>query len=107
MKPGDDDVPRLPRGKGLRLRSTDVARIGMVALLLVCIVVLGRPCASGVAGFVDSFSPAPDAGPAAPATEELQLERLTEEEIRRRFPGDEADAGSSNREGAVDAKDRN
>ncbi len=96
MKPGDDDVPRLPRGKGMRLRSTDVARIGMVALLLICIVVLGRPCASGVAGFVESFSPAPDAGAAAPATEELQLERLTEEEIRRRFPGEEADAGSIN-----------
>jgi hypothetical protein len=104
MRPGDDDVPRLPRGKGLRLRTADVARIAMVGLLLVCIVVLGRPCASGVAGFVDSFSPAPDAGPAAPAVEDMQLERLTEEEIRRRFPGDEADAGLSNREAAKDAK---
>ena len=101
MKPDDDDVPRLPRGKGLRLRTSDVARIGMVALLLVCIVVLGRPCASGVAGFVDSFSPVPDAGP---ATEELHLERLTEEEIRRRFPGDQPDAGLLNREDAKHAK---
>jgi hypothetical protein len=105
MKP-DDDVPRLPRGKGLRLRPSDVARIGMVALLLVCIVVLGRPCASGVAGFVDSFSPAPDAGPAAPpAAGEMQLERLTEEEIRRRFPNDEAwRRNDSKREDAKDTK---
>ncbi len=92
MKPGDDDVPRLPRGKGLRLRTTDVVRIAMLVLLLVCIVVLGRPCASGVAGFVDSFSPGPDAGAAPAASEEMHLERLTEEEIRKRFPGDE-DAG--------------
>ncbi len=105
MKPGGDEVPRLPRGKGLRLRTTDVVRIAMFALLLICIVVLGRPCASGVAGFVDSFSPTPDAAPAPAATEELQLERLTEEEIRRRFPGDEeADAAGLGRQDAKDAK---
>jgi hypothetical protein len=92
MKP-DDDVPRLPRGKGLRLRTADVARIAMVALLLICIVVLGRPCASGVAGFVDSFSPPPDAGalPAPAASDDMQLERLTEDEIKKRFPSDEAE----------------
>ena len=89
MKPGDDDVPRLPRGKGFRLRSGDLVRIGMFATLLIMVALLGRPCASGMAGFVDSFSPAVDAG-AAPtaAPEDMQLERLTEEEIRKRFPGE-------------------
>jgi hypothetical protein len=85
----DDDVPRLPRGKGLHLRTAHLVRIGMFATLLVCIVALGRPCADGVAGFVESFSPPPDASPAAP---DLQLERLSEDQIRARFPaGTDAD----------------
>jgi hypothetical protein len=93
-RPGDDDNIRLPRGKGFRLRSTDAVRIGMFATLLVLILVLGRPCADGVAGFVDSFSPPPDAAPAAPPPESgMQLQRLTEEEIRKRFPGG-TDAGA-------------
>jgi hypothetical protein len=80
----DDDVPKLPRGKGLTLRGSDLVRIGMFATLLVCILALGQPCADGVSGFVESFAP-PDATPAgAPA--EMQLERLSDEEIRRRFP---------------------
>jgi hypothetical protein len=88
---GDDQVPRLPRGKGLRMRSGDFVRIAMFATLLVMVLALGRPCASGVAGFVDSFSPPPDAAAPAPAIQELQLERLTDEEIKRRFPADEGD----------------
>jgi len=81
-----EPIPRLSRGRGLRLRTSDLVRIGMVATLLICILALGRPCADGMAGFVDSFSPPPDAAPAAAPA--LELERLTEEEIRRRFPGD-------------------
>ncbi len=76
-------MPRLPRGKGFHLRTVDLVRVGMFATLLVCVLVLGRPCADGVAGFVESFSPPQDAGPAAPA---LELERLSEDQIRARFP---------------------
>jgi hypothetical protein len=92
MTKRDDDVPRLPRGKGFRMRPPDLIRIGMFLTLLVMVIVLGRPCASGVAGFVDSFSPAIDAGAPPPSgTGEMKLERLTEEEIKKRFPGgDEA-----------------
>jgi hypothetical protein len=86
----DEPVPRLSRGAGFKLRTPDLVRIGMFATLLVCVIALGRPCADGMAGFVESFSPPPDAAPAAPA---IQLERLTEEEIRRRFPGGDPDAG--------------
>jgi hypothetical protein len=100
MKSGaDDDVPRLPRGKGLRMRSSDVVRVGLFATLLVMIIALGRPCASGVAGFVDGFSPPADAGP--PAASGMQLERLTDEQIRARFP---AEGRELNREDAKDAK---
>ena len=86
----DDKVPRLPRGKGLKLRTADLVRVGMFATLLVFVVVLGRPCADGVGTFVESFAPPPDAGPAAAPP--LQLERLTEEQIRQRFPSGEPDA---------------
>lgn len=82
-------VARIPRGRGFSLRRGDMVRIGMFATLLVCVLVLGRPCADGMAGFVDSFNPPPDAAPPPPA---LRYERLTEQEILERFGG-ASDAG--------------
>ncbi|HEU5060888.1 MAG TPA: hypothetical protein VFU21_30365 [Kofleriaceae bacterium] len=92
MSRTDDDVPKLPRGRWFgALRTVEIIRIGMVATVLVVVIVLGRPCADGIARFVESYAPPPDAGPAsAPA---MKYERLTEEEIKKRFPGgDELDA---------------
>ena len=83
-EPGDD-TPKLPRGKWFgNLRAVEIIRIGMVATVLVVVIVLGRPCADGIARFVESYAPPPDAGPPAPS---MQYERLTEEEIKKRFPG--------------------
>ena len=82
---GDQDIPKLPRGRWFgNLRSIEIIRIGMVATVLVVVIVLGRPCADGVAQFVESYAPPPDAGSAAPA---MHYERLTEDEIKKRFPG--------------------
>lgn len=82
---GDDGTPRLPRGKWFgNLRAIEIIRVGMVATVLVVVIVLGRPCADGIARFVDSYAPPVDAGPRAPA---MRYERLTEEEIKKRFPG--------------------
>jgi len=104
MKPGDDDdVPRLPRGRGIRMRSGDAVRIGLFGTLLVMLLALGRPCASGVAGFVDSFSPPPDAAP--PAAEGMQLERLTDEQIRERFPAEPESKPRHQAAGHVNAVD--
>jgi hypothetical protein len=100
---GDDDVPRLPRGRGLRMRSGDVVRIGLFGTLLVMILALGHPCASGVAGFVDSFSPPPDAAP--PAAGGMQLERLTDEQIRERFPAEPPSKPRDQAAGRKDGKD--
>jgi hypothetical protein len=86
----DGEVPRLPRGPLLRLSAPALFRIGMIAIVLVAVIALRRPCADGVASFVTTMD-APDAGP-PPA---MQLERLTEEDIKRRFPGPGADAGSA------------
>lgn len=94
MNRPDEPVPRLSRGRGLRLRTSDLVRIGLFVTLLIFVVVMGRPCADGVAGFVESFSPPPDAAPAAAP---IQLERLTEEQIRQRFPSGESDAGPADR----------
>jgi hypothetical protein len=81
----DDETPKLPRGKWFgNVRSIEIIRIGMVATVLVVVIVLGRPCADGIARFVESYAPPPDAGATAPS---MQYERLTEEEIKKRFPG--------------------
>jgi hypothetical protein len=80
-----EQTPKLPRGKWFgNVRAIEIIRIGMVATVLVVVIVLGRPCADGVARFVESYAPPPDAGHAAPV---MQYERLTEEEIKKRFPG--------------------
>ncbi|HLU67782.1 MAG TPA: hypothetical protein VKZ63_15970 [Kofleriaceae bacterium] len=97
---GDGEVPRLPRGRWFGgIRSIELIRIGFVATALVILIVLGRPCADGMARFVESFAPPPDAGPEAPARS-LHLERLTEEEIRQRFPGGDEEPASPDEEPA-------
>lgn len=81
----EEPTPKLPRGKWFgTIRTVEIIRIGMVATVLVVVVVLGRPCADGISRFVESYAPPPDAGPPA-----MKYERLTEEEIKKRFPGGE------------------
>lgn len=70
----DDDVPRLPRGRGLALSFGEILRILMVAVALVALLVLQKPCARSVSKFVTDFAPDDaavarppgDAGTAAP-----------------------------------------
>ena len=61
----DDDVPRLPRGRGLRLSGPQLARIIGTLALLVFLIVMQRPCASSVSTFVTGFGSAGDRGSAA------------------------------------------
>lgn len=53
--PREPDAPRLPRGRGVRLGGPQLLRIAVVATLLVAVIVLQRPCADAVSGFVTSF----------------------------------------------------
>lgn len=70
----DDDVPRLPRGRGVTLDRVQVLRIVVTAVLLVLVLVLTKPCANATGKFVQSFQP-PDAGPAAgPITKPDQID---------------------------------
>ncbi len=85
----DGEVPRLPRGPLLRLSASAVFRIAMIGIVLAAVIALRKPCADGLASFVTTID-APDGGPPPKA---MQLERLTEEDIKRRFPGPGVDAG--------------
>ena len=55
--PPDDDepVPRIPRGRGMKLDGAMIARIGMTLALLVMIVVTAKPCANATSKFVTGF----------------------------------------------------
>ena len=61
----DDDVPRLPRGRGLSLSFGQILRIATVAVALLALIVLQKPCAKSVSKFVTQFGPV-DAGVARP-----------------------------------------
>jgi hypothetical protein len=51
----EDDIPRLPRGRGVRLSRPDLIKIAMTAAMLVALIVLQKPCADSVAKLVTSF----------------------------------------------------
>jgi hypothetical protein len=51
----EDEIPRLPRGRGLQLSWPEIFKILMLAATLVGLLVLQKPCASSVAKLVTSF----------------------------------------------------
>ncbi|MBP9086945.1 MAG: hypothetical protein KBG15_12560 [Kofleriaceae bacterium] len=55
MAKDPNDVPRIPRGRGIRLSSPQVFRILMTIALLVAVVAMQKPCADSVSHFVTSF----------------------------------------------------
>lgn len=55
-QPADEEpVPKLPRGRGLKLSGPELFRIGLTLIALIGVIVLTRPCATAVSGFVTSF----------------------------------------------------
>ena len=55
LRESGDDVPKLPRGRGIKLSTPQLIRIGGTALLLVLLIVMQKPCAEAVSGFVTGF----------------------------------------------------
>ena len=51
----DEPVPKLPRGRGLKFSGPEMFRIALMVVALVGVIVLTRPCARAVSGFVTSF----------------------------------------------------
>lgn len=130
MPAPDDDVPRLPRGRGLKLDTAMILRIAMTLALLVMIVVTARPCANATSKFVTSFDdqgsasaplpkpgtvdqPAPDPGPAdyetlRPDMSEAELKAAIERAKQKAAEsatgsGDGSAAGADSAAGAIDA----
>jgi hypothetical protein len=58
--PDDEPVPKLPRGRGLKLSGPQIVRIFMTLCALVGVIVLARPCASSVSNFVMGYSQGSD-----------------------------------------------
>ncbi len=57
-----DEVPRLPRGRGLRLSRIQLVRIAGTAILFVFLVMMQRPCSTAVSTFVTGFGGAGGSG---------------------------------------------
>jgi hypothetical protein len=51
----DDEVPKLPRGRGLKLSRPQMVRIAGTLLLLVFLIVVQHPCADAVSKLVTGF----------------------------------------------------
>ena len=62
----DVAVPKLPRGRGLRLSRPELVRIAGMALVLVFLVMMQRPCSNAVSTFVTGFGDRGSAGSVMP-----------------------------------------
>lgn len=51
----DEPVQRIPRSRGFRLSPAQLMRVLLTATLLVMVILIQRPCADAVSGFVTSF----------------------------------------------------
>lgn len=91
----DEPVPKLPRGRGLKLSGPQVFRILMTLVALVGVIVLAKPCANSVSNFVTGYSQGSDSSklpkpgnvePIVPPSELDKYEQLkpgmTEEELK-------------------------
>ena len=61
----DEDIPRLPRGRGFKLPMAQVMSILMLITCLIAVLALREGCAKGVANFFNNFDQAPPARDAA------------------------------------------
>lgn len=90
----DPDVPRLPRGRGVKVGPAHIFRILMVAGMLVMILVMRRPCADAIGNFVAQFD-TPDAGVTEPKAKDPYAGKYMSEEEFRKTLDQARDAGPS------------
>lgn len=93
-------MPRLPRGRGIRLSFAEIMRILMISAMLIGVLMLRRPCAENTGRFIESFDPPVDAGPARtpgqlPPGRYIRLSgEMTEQELRDKLEQlEQIDAG--------------
>ena len=62
----EEPVPKLPRGRGIKLTGPEVVRVVMTLAMLVAIIVLAKPCGDAVSRFVMRFDNGSSAGSQMP-----------------------------------------
>jgi hypothetical protein len=87
-----DDVPKLPRGRGLKYSRPELFRVALLVITLVGVVLMARPCANAMTDFVMGFEeqdraktmPRPGTvdRPAEPQQFEQLSPDMSEEEIK-------------------------
>ena len=66
--PIEEEVPKLPRGRGITLSVPQLVRIlGLIAVLVV-LLVMQKPCSNAVSKFVTGFDGSGSAGSASPGS---------------------------------------
>lgn len=110
MAAADDDapVPRLPRGRMIKLSVPMVVRILLTLTLLVMIVVIQKPCSEGVSRFVTGFGDGSGSGAAAgsgaPVVETPELRPEDYEPITSDMSPEEVQAAMNRARAKADAK---
>lgn len=102
-EPDDEPVPRIPRGRGLKLSTPQIIRIFFVAVTLIALIVLMKPCSRAVSGFVTGFGE-PDAAvriPDARLEGEILRSDMTAEEIKAAVEREQARARAAEADAAV------
>jgi hypothetical protein len=94
----DEEVPKLPRGKGLKLSGPEIVRICITGALLVAIIVLARPCGTAVSNFMMRFDNGSGSGSASAAKQprgELLRGDMTDEERKAAIERERARAAAA------------
>lgn len=73
----DEEVPKLPRGRGMKLSTPELVRIAMTLAFLVAVVVMTKPCSSAVSTFVMGFGSGSGSARAGSGSLKDPYERLT------------------------------
>jgi hypothetical protein len=98
-------VPKLPRGRGLKFSGPELFRIALTLLTLIGVIVLARPCANAVSGFVTSFDESEPKKVPKPGTVDVPAQHeqyetlrpgMTEAEIKAAIERSKARASGSN-----------
>lgn len=74
---GEEPVPKLPRGRGLKLSGPEIFRIVMTAGMLIAIIALAGPCGRAVSTFVMRFDNGSSAGSAMPKPDNVTPQPTT------------------------------
>lgn len=106
----DEEVPKLPRGRGFKFSTVELFRIGFTLITLIAVMIMARPCARAVSGFVMSMDgsgsgkgkaalPKPGTVDVPASAPEQQYERLrpgmTDEEVKAAIERSKARAAGS------------